>query len=192
MSLPVAILCGGKGTRLSPLTDHLPKSLVDICGQPFIVRQLDLLKRHGYTEITLLIHHLGRQIMEAVGDGSAFGVAVRYSEDGRHLPHPDEAIWQSSAWTEQEACFVLYGDSYLDCDYQKFERAFLTSGCEKLDTRYQHDGYGLRAFRHTPTRPRMELRIEMQQPYEEIGSFDGLARVRAIVEEELCRQWMMK
>ncbi len=190
--IPVCILAGGKGTRLSPLTDHLPKSLVDVCGQPFIVRQLELLKRHGYTDITLLIHHLGKHIMDVVGDGSAFGVQVRYSEDGRHLPHPDEAIWQSSAWTDHEACFVLYGDSYLDCDYQKLERAFLVSGCEKLETMYQKVPYGLRAFRHTPTRPRMALTIEMKKPYEEIGSFEGLARVRALLEENLCRQWMTK
>lgn len=192
MSLPVAILCGGKGTRLSPLTDDLPKSLVDVCGQPFIVRQLELLKRNGYTEIVLLINHLGQQIIEAVGDGSRFGVQVSYSEDGRHLPHPDEAIWKSSAWTEHEACFVLYGDSYLDCDYHKFERAFLVSGCERLETMYRTVPYGLRAFRHDPARPGMALTVEMRKLYEEIGSFDGLARVREIIQEELCRQWMTK
>ena len=190
--MPVAILCGGKGTRLSPLTDHLPKSLVDVCGQPFIVRQLELLKRHGYTEIVLLIHHLGRQIMDVIGDGSRFGVDVSYSEDGRHLPHPDQAIWQSSAWWGYEACFVLYGDSYLDCNYQKLERAFLVSGCEQLHTMYQKVPYGLRAFRHTPTRPKIALQVEMKTRYEEIGSFEGLAMVRAIVQEELCRQWMTK
>lgn len=187
--MPIAILCGGRGTRLSPVTDHLPKSLVDVCGQPFIVRQLELLKRNGYTDVVLLINHLGRQIMNVVGDGSLYGVHVSYSEDGRHLPHPDEAIWQSSAWTDHEACFVLYGDSYLDCDYQKLERAFLASGCEKLETMYQKVPYGLRAFRHSPAKPKIALRVEMRDSYEEIGSFAGLRRVQTIVEEELYAKW---
>ena len=184
----VCILCGGKGTRLSPLTDTIPKSLVDVCGQPFIVRQLELLKRNGYTDITLLIGHLGQQIIEVVGDGSAFGVNVRYSVDGRHLPHPDEAIWQSLAWKDHEGCFVLYGDSYLDCDYRKLEKWFWISGTEKLETMFEKVPYGLRAFRHTPEYPEIALTIEMKKSYEEIGSFEGLERVRAIVQEELCQQ----
>jgi len=186
--MPVAILCGGKGTRLAPLTDHLPKSLVDVCGQPFIAHQLELLCRNGYTDIVLLIGHLGKQIMDAVGDGSAFGVRVRYSDDGAGVTERDDAIWQSPAWTEAEMCFVIYGDSYLDCDYAKLERGFRASGCEILETVHNGVGYGVRAFRHHPIYAGVALTIDMAQPFEEIGSRHGLARVRAILERQaLCR-----
>lgn len=179
--MPVAILCGGKGTRLSPLTDRLPKSLVDVCGQPFLVRQLKLLKRHGYTDIVLLVNHLGDQIRAAIGDGSRFGVSVRYSEDGPAVQTftvqtRDDAIWQSPAYTSS-GCFVLYGDSYLDCDYAMLERVFLASGYATLETVYEGVGYGIRAFRRGLTGV---LTVQMPDRYEEIGSFPGLARVRAL------------
>lgn len=175
--MPVAILCGGKGTRLAPLTDHRPKSLMDVCGKPFIVRQLELLKRHGYTDIVLLINHFGDQIRKAVGDGSDYGVSVRYSEDGPTLKTRDDAIWQSPVYTSA-GCFVLYGDSYLDCDYQMLERVFLVSGYARLETVFGGEGYGLRAFRRIGTNT--VLTVQMPRPYEEIGSFDGLARVREL------------
>lgn len=175
--LPVAILCGGKGTRLAPLTDKIPKSLVDVCGKPFIVRQLELLKRNGYTDIVLLIGHMGEKIRAVIGDGSQYGVLVRYCEDGPTLRDRDDAIWQSYAWERARALFVLYGDSYLDCDYQQLERGFLASGCEKLETMYHGVDYGLRAFRHDPSQPKIALRVEMANPWEEIGSFKGLERV---------------
>ena len=80
--MPVAILCGGLGTRLGDETKHKPKSLVDVNVKPFIVHQLELLKRNGYTDIILLIAHLGYQISAALGDGSRFGVQLRYIDDG--------------------------------------------------------------------------------------------------------------
>ncbi len=74
----IVILCGGKGTRLAPLTDHTPKSLIDTRGTPFIHRQLRQWAAFGARRFSLLIGHLGNQIRDAVGHGFD-GVPVDYS-----------------------------------------------------------------------------------------------------------------
>ena len=82
MTLPAAILAGGLATRLGPLTASLPKSLVDVGGQPFAVHQVALLRRNGITDLVFCVGHLGEMIEQALGDGSALGVRIRYSYDG--------------------------------------------------------------------------------------------------------------
>ena len=77
MTLPIVILAGGLATRLGPLTERLPKSLVDIGGQPFAVHQIELLRRHGLTDITFLVGHFGEMISTTLRDGSRWGVRLR-------------------------------------------------------------------------------------------------------------------
>ena len=77
MNLPVAILAGGLATRLRPLTGQMPKSLIQVAGQPFIVQQLNLLRRNGFTNVVLCLGHLGEQIQKEVGDGQPLGLHVR-------------------------------------------------------------------------------------------------------------------
>ena len=76
------VLVGGKGTRLAPLTDSRPKALVEVAGRPFADRQLALLRSDGATRIVYCIGHLGHQVRAHVGDGSRFGLAVDYVDDG--------------------------------------------------------------------------------------------------------------
>src|SRR5262249_4931146 len=83
--LPVVILAGGLGTRLHPLTERIPKSLLPVAGRPFIYHQLELLREQGVARVVLCVGHLGGQIRDAVGDGRRFGVAVEYSFDGGQL-----------------------------------------------------------------------------------------------------------
>ena len=59
MSLSVAILAGGLATRLGPITERVPKSLIDVAGRPFAAHQIELLRRHGLTDIVFLVGHLG-------------------------------------------------------------------------------------------------------------------------------------
>ncbi len=82
MSLPIAILAGGLATRLRPMTEPIPKSLVDVAGQPFAVHQIELLRRHGLTNIVFLVAHLGEMICDALGDGTRWGVHLRHVFDG--------------------------------------------------------------------------------------------------------------
>ena len=121
--LTVAILSGGLATRLRPITETIPKALVDIAGKPFIVRQLEHLKGQGYTRVVLCIGYLGEQIEAVVHDGSSFHMEVLYSQDGPRLLGTGGAILRALPLLG-EHFFVLYGDSYLPCDFNAVERDF--------------------------------------------------------------------
>ena len=71
MTLPVAILAGGLATRLGDVSRATPKSLVDVGGRPFAVRQLELLRRAGVDDVVFCLGHLGEQVQAAIGDGPA-------------------------------------------------------------------------------------------------------------------------
>lgn len=121
--LPVAILAGGLATRLRPITHKVPKAMVEVAGRPFIDHQLDLLKRNGMRKIVLCLGHLGEQVAEHVGDGSQRGLEIRYSFDGPTLLGTGGALRRALPMLGH-ACWVLYGDSYLDIDYGAVFRAF--------------------------------------------------------------------
>lgn len=138
MSLPVGILAGGLATRLRPITEQVPKSLVDVGGRPFIAHQLELLSRHGITDVVLLVGHLGEMLRETMGDGEGCGVHLRYVFDGPGQLGTGGAV-RGALEELGDAFFVLYGDSYLECDYEAIERAFLASGKSALMTVYRND-----------------------------------------------------
>lgn len=75
------ILAAGRGERLRPLTDHTPKPLVAIAGEPLIAHQLRWLAAAGIHDIVINLHHLGEAIADALGDGAALGVRIRYSRE---------------------------------------------------------------------------------------------------------------
>jgi NDP-sugar pyrophosphorylase family protein len=127
MSLPVAILAGGLATRLRPLTEKIPKSLLEVAGQPFAVHQIELLRRHGLTRLVFCVGHLGDVVAAELGDGSRWGVKLAYAFDGPTLLGTGGALRRALPLLG-EAFFVLYGDSYLECDYAAVERAFNARG----------------------------------------------------------------
>ena len=88
MTLPVAILAGGLATRLRPMTEKIPKSLVEVGGEPFIVRQLDYLRRQRVRDVVLCVGYLGEMIETVVGNGSHFGLRVSL-QHGRSRPPGD-------------------------------------------------------------------------------------------------------
>jgi NDP-sugar pyrophosphorylase family protein len=137
--LPIAILCGGLATRLGPITGRVPKSLLPIAGEPFLAHQLRLLERNGFSDVVLCVGHLGNLIRDFVADGSRFGVKVRYSFDGPTALGTAGALRKAVSQLAP-ATFVLYGDSYLTCDYCAVERAFLQSRKSGLMTVYRNDG----------------------------------------------------
>ena len=131
--LPVAILAGGLATRLHPITEKIPKALVDVAGKPFVVRQLDYLRRQGITCVVLCISFLGERVEAVVGDGSAFGLEVHYSWDGPRLLGTGGALRQALPLLGKQF-FVFYGDSYLPIDFREVEQIFLNSGKPALMT----------------------------------------------------------
>jgi NDP-sugar pyrophosphorylase family protein len=137
--LPVAILAGGLATRLGSLTEKMPKSLVAIDGEPFVAHQLRLLQRRGIERVILCVGHLGEQIERAIGDGMSFGVQVTYSYDGAKLQGTAGAI-RTALPKLGESFFVMYGDSYLACDYAAVQQEFLRGGMLGLMTVFLNDG----------------------------------------------------
>jgi NDP-sugar pyrophosphorylase family protein len=137
--LPVAILAGGRATRLGPTAGDRPKALVEVAGRPFIFHQLDLLRGHGCSEIVLCIGHLGDAIREVVGQGSDFGVSVRYSQDPPGLAGTAGAL-RAALPLLGERFLVLYGDTYLRIDYADVARTFDASGLLGLLTVLRNEG----------------------------------------------------
>ncbi len=137
--LTAAILAGGLATRLRPVTERVPKSLLDVNGEPFIAHQLRLLQANGVRRVVLCVGFLGAMIREVVGDGRAFGVEAEYAFDGAQLLGTAGAI-RNALPLLGDAFFVLYGDSYLVCDYASAEREFKMSGKLALMTVFRNDG----------------------------------------------------
>jgi MurNAc alpha-1-phosphate uridylyltransferase len=133
VKLPVAILAGGLATRLHPLTETIPKALVEVAGKPFILRQLDYLRRQGVSRAVLCVGFLGEQIEAVVGDGSSSGLTVSYSQDWPKLMGTGGALRQALPLLDSQF-LVLYGDSYLPIDFSSVEQTFLSSGKPALMT----------------------------------------------------------
>lgn len=114
--MQVAILAGGQATRLRPLTEEIPKSMVMIQGRPFLEYQLDFLRKSGLTKIVLCIGYLGKQIESYFGDGRKFGVNVRYSYESEQLLGTAGALKNAEKLLE-DPFFAMYGDSYLSLDF---------------------------------------------------------------------------
>jgi N-acetyl-alpha-D-muramate 1-phosphate uridylyltransferase len=137
--LPVAILCGGLATRLRPVTATIPKSLIPVNGEPFLVHQLRLLDAAGFERVVLCVGFLGEQIHDFAGDRFGQRLKISYSFDGPKLLGTAGAIAQAFPYLDR-SFFVLYGDSYLPCDYRKVEGDFTRSGKSGLMTVYRNEG----------------------------------------------------
>jgi len=136
---PVAILAGGLATRLKPITEKVPKLLVEVAGEPFFSHQIRLLKKAGLRRLVLCVGYLGERIVEEYKDGSAWGVEIAYSFDGPKLLGTGGALIRALPLLG-DAFYTLYGDSYLPIDYQAVGRAFAASGKLGLMTVYENRG----------------------------------------------------
>ncbi len=112
----IVILSGGLATRLRPVTEKIPKSLLDISGKPFISRQLELLKSKGFNNIVICAGYLGEKIFQFVKNGEDFGLKVEFSYDGETLLGTGGAI-KKALPVLSDIFFVMYGDSYLNIEY---------------------------------------------------------------------------
>ncbi|HAZ15972.1 MAG TPA: nucleotidyl transferase [Parachlamydiales bacterium] len=137
MTLPVAILAGGLATRLQPITQKIPKALVEVASKPFIHHQLALLRRDHLTHVVLCVGHLGEMVQEALRDGRQWGMRLEYVFDGSPLLGTGGALRKALPLLG-EKFLILYGDTYLNCDYTAVAKAFLTSGKQGLMTVFRN------------------------------------------------------
>lgn len=135
---PVVILAGGLATRLRPLTEKIPKSLIEICGRPFIEYQLEYLSGEGLSDVVIATGFLGEMIESAVGYGDRFGLDIRYSHDGDQLLGTGGAIKKALPIIASDSFFVLYGDSYLPVKYGLIQQAYNGSMKPALMTVYEN------------------------------------------------------
>jgi NDP-sugar pyrophosphorylase family protein len=138
-SLPVAILAGGLATRLRPLTETIPKSLIEVNGEAFIAHQLRLLKAQQIERVVLCTGYLGERIQEFVGDGRRFGLEVAFSSDGEKPLGTGGALRKALPLLD-DVFFVLYGDSYLTCSFSAVQKSFEEAGKLSLMTVFRNEG----------------------------------------------------
>lgn len=114
----VAILAGGKGSRLKSRSGDIPKPLAKVCGLPILEHQIKLCQSYGFTQIAILIHHQSELIQEYFGDGSKFGVTLNYVVE--ETPRGTAGALKDALFLLEERFLVLYADTYADVDLKLF------------------------------------------------------------------------
>jgi len=121
--MQVVILSGGLATRLNSLRLDVPKSMIEVGGEPFLLHQIELLKKNNLLDIILCIGHLGDQIVNYFGNGERFGVNIKYSWEEDKLLGTGGAV-KKAAHLLEDRFIVMYGDSYLDFNYNRYIKYF--------------------------------------------------------------------
>ena len=159
------ILAAGRGVRMRPLTDTTPKSLLAVGGKPLIVWQLEKLARAGFGEVVVNHAHLGDMIEAALGDGSRFGLSIRYSAEGEALETAG-GIALALPLLGVQPFLVINADIYSDYDYSAL------AGLE-LQDRLAH----LVLVDNPPQHPRGDFALEagrVREAGERLLTFSGI------------------
>lgn len=136
---PIAVLAGGLATRMRPATLSVPKSMLEIAGEPFIAHQLRLFRREGIEQVILCLGYLGEQVADFVSDGGRYGLRVAYSYDGDVLRGTGGALLRALPLLGDEF-LVTYGDSYLNIPFRPVVDAFHALGTGGLMTVFANTG----------------------------------------------------
>jgi mannose-1-phosphate guanylyltransferase len=120
------VLAAGRGTRVRPITDTLPKPMIPVINRPVMAFLIDLLRQHGFDQIIVSTSYLAQEIENYFGDGEPFGVKIAYSFEGYHVdgePVPDglgsagglKKLQEFSEFFD-DTFAVLCGDAIIDLD----------------------------------------------------------------------------
>ncbi|MFO7542941.1 MAG: nucleotidyltransferase family protein [Thiobacillus sp.] len=112
------ILAAGRGERMRPLTDHMPKPLLQVGGKPLLVWHIERLRAAGFTHLVINHAHLGEKIEAALGNGAEFGVSIDYSREGSALETAG-GIATALPLIESEVFPVVNGDIYCEYDFSR-------------------------------------------------------------------------
>ena len=113
------ILAAGRGVRMRPLTDTTPKPLLCVAGKPLIVWHLERLAASGFRDVVINHAHLGEQIEAALGDGSRFGVSIRYSPEPPGALETAGGIAKALPLLGEQPFLVINGDVWCDWDFRR-------------------------------------------------------------------------
>ena len=133
----LALLAGGKASRLHPLTHNTPKLLVPILGRPFADHLFTRLKSEGVAKVTILAGHMSDQIIDHVGGGDRYGLEIDYNIDGAAPLGTGGAVGKFCE-TTNEPFFLMYGDSYLVTSYKDIHRSYLIQSKSCVMTVYEN------------------------------------------------------
>jgi len=133
----IVIIAGGLATRLRPITETIPKSMVLLKGKPFFIHQIELCKKNGIKEIIFCGGHLWEQVKNYFGNGKKFGVKIVYSIEKEKLD-TGGAIKNAFPYLDKEF-YVIYGDSYLTLDWRKAYKFYKKSKAKGLMTTYENN-----------------------------------------------------
>ncbi|MEW8029506.1 MAG: N-acetylmuramate alpha-1-phosphate uridylyltransferase MurU [Candidatus Thiodiazotropha sp.] len=112
------ILAAGRGERMRPLTDKLPKPLLPVAGKPLIVRHIERLADAGFNELVINHAHFGEMIEAQLGDGSAWGVEIRYSSESVAL-ETGGGIYHALPLLGERPFLAVNGDVWCDLDFSR-------------------------------------------------------------------------
>lgn len=133
----IVIIAGGQATRLFPVTEKIPKSMVLINNKPFLEYQLELCKKNHIYNVVLCVGHFWKQIEKYFGDGSQFGMKILYSVERKKL---DTGGALKNAWPHlDDKFFVMYGDSYLDINWSELVNFHKKTGTKGTMTVYKNN-----------------------------------------------------
>jgi mannose-1-phosphate guanylyltransferase/phosphomannomutase len=124
--MKAVILAGGEGTRLRPLTSNQPKPMMPLANRPMLEHIVALLARHGFDDIVVTVAYLGNQIRDYFGDGSDFGVRMRYATEEQPLGTAGSV--RNAAEELDETFLVISGDVLTDIDLTAFVEAHRARG----------------------------------------------------------------
>ena len=111
------ILAAGLGSRMRPLTDHMPKPLLEVGGKPLIVWHIEQLKKAGFTDIVINVAYLGQQIIDYLGDGSRYGVNIVFSDEQNEGALETAGGIIKALPLLTETFLVVNGDVWTDYNY---------------------------------------------------------------------------
>jgi MurNAc alpha-1-phosphate uridylyltransferase len=114
------ILAAGRGERMRPLTDRLPKPLLPVAGKPLIVHHIERLTASGIRELVINHAHLGEMIEAELGDGSVWGATIRYSAEGSAL-ETGGGIFRALPLLGEAPFLVVNGDIWCDVDFSRLQ-----------------------------------------------------------------------
>lgn len=117
------VLAAGRGERLRPITDTIPKPLVPVAGKPLIVYHLEAILRAGIREVVINLSWLGEKLREALGDGGRFGMRITYMEEGPVALETGGGIFNAIQHLGPEPFLVVNGDTFTDIDFRSLRAA---------------------------------------------------------------------
>lgn len=135
-SVQPVIVAGGRGVRMRPATDQLPKPMLPVAGKPILEHLLDWLKRSGFSSATLCLGYLAEKVEAHFGDGSRFGLKLQYAVERE--PRGTAGCVRDLGGRLEGDALVVYGDLFVDLDCAKL-----------LDFHRRHDGAATLVVRET-------------------------------------------